>query len=171
MDIYRGTSRVDGDPVNLSRWLHLTAPFRLSGSSRVKMLFDIYSSSKNKVREREEKKNLDKIDDVRSSLFFFFFLIPLFSPIWCDSKYQKGEIYFNNVIIRWFTFHSLYCRFPDLSELPRSLQLNEIKDIPDNTRRKGAKGVGRIWRPYCADRSDIGTAQHTFSALGNVDPK
>lgn len=57
--IYRGTSRVDGDPVNLSRWLHLTASFRLSSSSRVKKPFDIYSVSKQGERgeKEEEKKN------------------------------------------------------------------------------------------------------------------
>lgn len=47
----------------------------------------------------------------------------------------------------------------DLSELPRSLQLNEIKD----KKKKGTKGVGRYGALIVPTRrSDIGTAQHTL---------
>lgn len=137
--IYRGRSR-GGDPVNLSRWMHLTAPFRLSSSSRVKKPFDIYSAS-NKVRWR--RKNPDKIDDVRSSLFIYFFPPLLFSPFlqFGVTQNTKEGNFFNNIIIRWFTFHSFFKTFfsyfvafllhSQSSELPpsQSFQLNEIKDI------------------------------------------
>jgi hypothetical protein len=59
----------------------------------------------------------------------------------------------------------------DLSELPRSLQLNEIKD----KKKKGTKGVGRYGALIVPTRSGDRTLgplnTHFFSALGNVDPK
>ena len=137
--IYRGRSR-GGDPVNLSRWMHLTAPFRFSSSSRVKKPFDIYSAS-NEVRWR--RKNPDKIDDVRSSLFIYFFPPLLFSPFLqfgVTRNTKEGnflitssfEVHFpflfQNLL---FLFRRFSTSLSKSSELPpsQSFQLNEIKDI------------------------------------------